>query len=166
MKKIAFLISIMLLPLFAGAQKSPIDKLFDKYYGKKGFTSVLVNKEMFEVITKMEQLKGELEGVLGNINRVRIIAQEDESVRTDGINFMKELRDLELDDYRELVVVKEAEQEVLILAKEEGGKLAELLVLVGGEDNALVSIEGKFTMQDLEALSDLEGLDVLDGLMN
>ncbi|MCK4854467.1 MAG: DUF4252 domain-containing protein, partial [Bacteroidales bacterium] len=60
------------------------------------------------------------------------------------------------------VVIKEADQEVLILAKEEDGKLRELLVLVGGEDNVLVSVEGNFTMNDLEALGDLDGLDMLD----
>ena len=73
---------------------------------------------------------------------------------------------MEFDEYKELVVVKESDQEVLVLAKEEDGKLAELLVLVGGEDNVLVSIEGRFTMEDLEALSDLEGLDELEGIFD
>jgi len=165
MRKIAFLFSIMLLPLLATAQKSPVDKLFDKYSGMEGFTTVLVNQEMFKVISKMEESKGELEGVLGNIDRVRVIAQEDESEKTRGINFMDELKGVKFDGYKELVVVKEADQEVLILAKEEGGKLAELLVLVGGEENVLVSVEGMFTMEDLESLSELDGLDVLDDVM-
>ena len=55
MKKIAILLSVVLIPLFAAAQKSPVDKLFDKYYGQEGFTTVLVNPEMFEVISKMEK---------------------------------------------------------------------------------------------------------------
>ena len=165
MRKIAFLFTIMLLPLLATAQKSPVDKLFDKYSGMEGFTTVLVNQEIFEVISKMEESKGELEGVLGNIDRVRVIAQEDESEKTKGINFMDELRGVEFDGYKELVVVKEADQEVLVLAKEKGGKLAELLVLVGGEENVLVSVEGMFTMEDLGSLSELDGLDVLDDIM-
>lgn len=165
MRKIALLIPVLLLPLMLTAQKTPIDKLFNKYYGKKGFTTVLVTQDMFEVISNMEKEKGDIEGTLGKISRVRVIAQEDEA-DVEAVNFMEELKGVEFDDYKELVVVKEADQEVLVLAKEEDGKLRELLVLVGGEDNVLVSIEGKFTMGDLESLGDLDGLDVLDDILD
>jgi len=53
-----------------------------------------------------------------------------------------------------------------VLAKEEDGKMIELLVLVGGDDNVLVSVEGKFTMEDLEALSDLDGMDSLGNVFH
>jgi len=166
MRKIAFLLPLLVLPILLNAQKSPIDKLFKKYYGKEGFTTVLVNEEMFEVIAKMEKSEGEIEGALGKIERVRIIAQEDENEQIEGVNFMEELKGVEFEDYKELVVVKESDQEVLVLAKESNGKLAELLVLVGGEENVLVSVEGRFSMEDLEALSELEGLDTLDDVFN
>lgn len=169
MKKIALLLPLVALALIVNAQRSAIDELFDKYYGKEGFTTVLVNEEMFEVISNMEKESGELEGVLGKIKRIRVIAQEDECTdpegeKAEGINFMEELKGVSFDDYKELVVVKESDEEVLVLAREEDGQLAELLVLVGGEDNVLVSIEGRFTMEDLEALSDLEGLEKLEDI--
>jgi hypothetical protein len=165
MKKIALFVPVLLLPLIIKAQQAPIDKLFDKYYGKEGFTTVLVNQDMFEVIAHMEKDKGEIEGSLGKIDRVRVIAQED-GTDTEGVNFMDELKDAKFDDYKELVVVKEADQDVLILAKEGGGKILELLVVVGGEDNVLVSVEGRFTMEDLEALGNLDGLDHLDHILD
>ncbi len=162
MKKIALVLSLFALPILVNAQQTPVDRLFEKYYGKEGFTTVLVNEEMFEVISNMEENKGEFEGTLGKIKRIRVIAQEDEGETTEGINFMEELKGADFGDYKELVVVKEADQEVLILAKEDEGKLTELLVLVGGEDNVLVSIEGRFTMEDLASLSELEGLESLE----
>jgi hypothetical protein len=165
MKKIALFIPILLLPLLMTAQQSPIDKLFKKYNGKEGFTTVLVTQDMFKVISDMEEEEGELEGTLGKVERVRVIAQEDES-DIEGVNFMDELKGVEFDDYKELVVVKEANQEVLVLAKEEDGKIRELLVLVGGKENVLVSVEGKFTMDDLEALGNLDGLDKLDHIFD
>ena len=165
MKKIALFIPVLLLPLMLTAQNTSIDKLFDKYYGKEGFTTVMVTEDMFEVIANMEAEKGEIEGTLGKVKRVRVIAQEDEA-DVEGVNFMEELKGVEFDDYKELVVVKEADQEVLILAKEEDGRLRELLVLVGGEDNVLVSVEGSFTMDDLKALGDLDGLDKLDNIFD
>ena len=165
MKKIALFIPVLLVPLMLMAQQTPIDKLFEKYYGKDGFTTVLVTKDMFEVIANMEEEKGDIEGTLGKVQRVRVIAQEDEA-DVEGVNFMDELKGAEFDDYKELVVVKEADQQVLVLAKEEDGKIRELLVIVGGEDNVLVSVEGNFTMDDLEALGDLDGLDKLDHIFD
>ncbi len=165
MKKIALFIPVLLMPLMLTAQETPIDKLFKKYYGKDGFTTVLVTEDMFEVIANMEKEKGDFEGTLGKVQRVRVIAQDDEA-GVEGVNFMDELNGVEFDDYKELVVVREADQEVMVLAKEEDGKIRELLVIVGGEDNVLVSVEGKFTMDDLEALGDLDGLDKLDDIFD
>ena len=165
MKKIALIIPVLLVPLMLTAQTKSIDKLFKKYYGKEGFTTVLVTEDMFKVIANMEEEKGEIEGTLGKIKRVRVIAQEDET-EVEAVNFMEELRGVEFDDYKELVVVREADQEVMVLAKEEDGRLRELLVLVGGEDNVLVSVEGNFTMKDLEALGELEGLDELGEILD
>jgi hypothetical protein len=166
MKKIALLLPLFMLPFLVNAQKSPIEKLFKKYYGKEGFTTVLVNQEAFEVISHMEKSKGEINGTLDKIKRVRVIAQEDECDSTKVVNFMEELKGMDFSDYKELVVVKESDQEVLVLAKEEDGKLSELLVLVGGKDNVLVSVEGSFTMEDLEALSELEGLEGLGDIID
>jgi hypothetical protein len=154
-----------MLPFLVNAQKSPIEKLFKKYYGKEGFTTVLVNQEAFEVISHMEKSKGEINGTLDKIKRVRVIAQ-DECDSTKAVNFMEELKGTDFSDYKELVVVKESDQEVMVLAKEEDGKLAELLVLVGGKDNVLVSVEGSFTMEDLGALSQLEGLEDLGKIID
>ncbi len=165
MKKIALFIPVLLVPLMLTAQTKSIDKLFKKYYGKEGFTTVLITQDMFEVIANMEEEKGEFEGTLGKIKRVRVIAQEDEA-DVAAVNFMEELKGVEFDDYKELVVVREADQEVMVLAKEEDGRLSELLVLVGGEDNVLVSVEGNFTMKDLEALGELEGLDELGDILD
>ena len=117
----------------------------------------------------MEKAEGELEGSLGNIKRVRIIAQEKEFKEAGVINFMDEMGKMEFNEYKELMMVKEPDQEVLILAREDDGKLAELLILVGGDDNVLVSVEGRFTMKDLASLSVLKGIaemDSLNGIMN
>lgn len=164
MRKIALLLSLAVIPLLASAQQTKIDELFEKYSGKEGFTTVLVNEEMFEVIKHMDEKSGEINGTFGKIKRVRVIAQEDEFEESEAVNFLDEVEGEDFTDYKELVVVKESDQEVLILAKQEGDRLAELLVLVAGEDNVLISIEGKFNMHDLASLDDMkiDGLDSLE----
>ena len=165
MKKIALLLPLLVLPFLVNAQKTPIDELFEKYYGREGFTTVLVTEDMFEVVAKMRTSTGDIDGVLGKIKRVRVLAQEEENPEAENINFMDELKGVKFDDYKELVVVKDSDQDVMVLAKEDGGKLSELLVIVSGDDNVLVSVEGKFTMEDLEKLSDLDGMDALEGVL-
>jgi hypothetical protein len=166
MKKIALLLPLLVLPLVAHPQKTPVDNLFKKYYGKKGFTTVLVNKAAFEVISKQEKSKGNFEGSLGKIDRVRVIAQEDDSNRVEGVNFMEELKSTSFEGYKELVVVKESDEEVMVLAKQDGEVLTELLILVSGKDNVMVSVEGRFNMEDLEELSQLQGLEGLDKIID
>lgn len=166
MRKIALLLPLLLLAFMVNAQKTSIDDLFEKYSGREGFTTVLVTEDMFKVVAHMEESSGELEGVLGKISRVRVLAQEDDFPAAEKVNFMNELKGVKFSDYKELVVVKESDQDVLVLAKEEDGKMRELLVVVSGDDNVLVSVEGKFSMEDLEGLSGLDGLDALGDILH
>jgi hypothetical protein len=69
---------------------------------------------------------------------------------------------MDFNQYKELVVVKEKDQDVWIVARENNERIAELLIIVGGKENVLVWIEGDFTFEDLSELSDIEGLDKLD----
>ena len=43
MKKLLLIIAVV-LPMAVLAQKSPVDKLFDKYANQKGFTTVNISK--------------------------------------------------------------------------------------------------------------------------
>lgn len=161
------LIAAILMPVMGMAQNKSINDLFDKYQGKDGFTTVIVNEDAFKLISNMEKTEGELKKPLTKIRKVRVLAQED-AEEGEGLNFYDELQgSMDFSAYKELVVVKESDQDVRVLAKDENGRLSELLVIVGGDDNVLVWIEGDFTLEELSELSQLggiEGLDVLKGM--
>jgi len=162
MKKIISISLIMLIPVLLMAQNPAVDKLFNKYQGKDGFTTVLVNKEIFKLISSVEKEEKELDQPLDKITGIKILAQEDDSVM-QGLNFYDELKkDLDFSDYMELVVVKEKDQDVWIVAREKNGRMAELLIIVGGEDNVLVWIQGDFTFEELAELSEIDGLEHLN----
>ena len=164
MKNVLVIFVFMLIPVLASAQNQAVDKLFKKYQGKDGFTTVLINPEMFKLISNMETREEEIPEPLENITGVKILVQEEEE-GLEGINFFDELSgDLDFSAYVELVVVKEKDQDVRIIAREDNGRMKELLVIVGGEDNVLVWIEGDFTFQELAELGKLEGLEHLNML--
>ena len=160
-------IAAILIPAMGLAQSKPISDLFDKYQGKDGFTTVIVNEDAFKLISNMEKTEGELKQPLTRIRKVRVLAQDDDSVGA-GLNFYDELQgSMDFSVYKELVVVKESDQDVRVLARDSNGRLSELLVIVGGDDNVLVWIEGDFTLEELSQLSQLggiEGLDILKGM--
>lgn len=169
MKKLSLITIALIMPLFIFAQQSAVDKLFEKYGGKDGFTTVSINKGMFEMLKDMDPEDEDLKA-LAKIESVKVLAVEDEEM-IKGVNFYDEImKSLNVEEYEELVTVKQSDQDVKILVKQTGNIIQELLIVVGGEDNALVYIKGNIQLKDLSGLSDgfsmdgLEALELLEGL--
>lgn len=169
MKKLSLITIALIMPLFIFAQQSAVDKLFDKYGGKEGFTTVSINKGMFEMLNEIDPEDEDLKA-LAKIESVKVLAIEDEEL-IKGLNFYDEImKSLNIKDYEELMTVKQSDQDVKILVKQTGNIIQELLIVVGGEDNAMVCIKGNIQLKDLSGLSDgfsmdgLEALELLDGI--
>ena len=158
---------LIMISLSAFAQKDPVDKLFEKYSGKDGFTTVLISSKMFSIFSDMETGDDEINKMISNIESIKILATEDESLIDPDINFYKEIMDeLSLDEYEELMVVKEKDQDVKFLVKEKEDVIVELLLVIGGkENNALISIRGIIDLKSISRLSksmNIEGLEKLE----
>ena len=151
MKKITMFLSLLLLALPFYAQNKSIDDLFDKYSGQEGFTSVNINGGLLTLASWMEDDK-ESKEMLKDLNHVRILAMEDNSIK--NVNFYKEIiASIPVKDYVELMTVKEKDQDVKFLVKQANGYITELLMIVGGKDNALISIIGKIDPKNLSKMS-------------
>jgi hypothetical protein len=162
MKKITLLAGALLVPFIIMGQNPAVDQLFNKYQGKEGFTTVFVNKDVFKMISDNDNVEHEMNKTLEKISGIKILAQEDKEI-TGELNFYDELKkSLDFNKYKELVVVKEKDQDVWIIARENNDRIAELLVIVGGDENVLVWIEGNFTFEDLSELSEIDGLEQLE----
>ncbi|MEA1898126.1 MAG: DUF4252 domain-containing protein, partial [Bacteroidota bacterium] len=102
--------------------------------------------------------------VLAKIESVKVLAVEDEEL-IKGLNFYDEImKSLNIEDYEELMTVKQSDQDVKILVKQTGNIIQELLIVVGGEDNAMVCIKGNIQLKDLSGLSDGFSMDGLEAL--
>jgi hypothetical protein len=162
MKKLFLLAGAILVPFIMMGQNPAVDQLFNKYQGKDGFTTVYVNKDIFRMFKDSEEVEHDMNETLEKISGIKILAQEDDEI-TGDLNFYDELKkNMDFSKYKELVVVKEKDQDVWIMARENNDRIAELLVIVGGNDNVLVWIEGNFTFEDLSELSELDGLEELE----
>jgi len=161
MKKVALLILVIALPAFVMAQNSAVDKLFSKYQGKKGITTVSISPELLQMVNAMgiEEIE-EQDFPLDKVASVKILTIEDEEGYED-VNFYEEIkRDLNVDDFTEVMTVNDGGEVVRMWMKVNKKSVSEFLLIVGGDDNVLVYITGDFNMNDLEELAEVVDSDM------
>jgi hypothetical protein len=168
MKKI---IISLLLVAFAGtiSAQTAVDRIFDKYAGKDGYTTVVINSFMFRFLSNIETSDPDYESFKAatqGIESIRILTQDGQGSQAFGKELLKILP---RDEYEELMVVKESNEEVVFLVKEEGDKIVEFLLIVSGngDEDALIAITGNINLESISSLTsgmDLPAMEKLDGL--
>ncbi len=155
MKRILIIAAIIIMPVAIVAQQNSIDRVFQKYAGITGITSVQISAGMFGMLANIDSKDEDLNKLASSVNSVKILHASREAAKMMEINFYNEvLKDLPVERFAELMRVNSTDQQVLILADEDNGIINELLLLVGGEsDNALISIKGKLDMKQISSLS-------------
>ncbi len=172
MKKVLILFALLIPAFLMQAQNSAIDKLFEKYSGSDGFTTVYISKAMFEMFADLDTSPGdkdEMQKTIGKLKGIRILAVEDAQKLPQGFNLYKEVMSATKNfKYEELMVVKDEGSDVRFLIQKSGGRISELLLIVGGnDDNVAISIQGDIDMKSISKLSkvmNIEGMDKLDNL--
>jgi len=168
MKKIIAIVVLAAFPIILSAQDF-VDNLIDKYQGKSGFTTVVINSALFDIVAAIDD-DDDLQKMKGMINNIRIIAMEDDFDSSD-INFFDEMKSqVDTKSYVELLTVKEHDNDVVFYVKYADKDIEELLLVVGGhDDNAVISIKGKINLKQLASLSNsvhISGFEYLDELEN
>jgi hypothetical protein len=153
MKKIISNLVLLLIPFYIMAQNSPVDELFDKYSGKEGFTSVYITSYMFSMFSEMESDDPEFDELVKNLTGIKILAT-DKSYSGNANFYTEIINKLPLSEYKELMVIKEKDQNVKFLINEKNGKIIELLLIAGGKnENTLISIQGNIDLKNISKLS-------------
>jgi len=163
MKKIFYYIVFALfisLPMIASAQESPMDKLFDKYSGEEGFTSVNISSQMFKLLAKIdseddEEIK-DFNNVVSELTGMRILSYTEDDGAGKKSEFYDEIiKNLPKKVYSELMVVKEKGKDVTFYIRElENGKIGELLMIVNEDHNTvLLSFKGMIDLDNISIVS-------------
>ena len=155
MKRVVLLILVVAFPALMMAQNSAVDKLFAKYQGKQGITTVSISPELFKMVNAMgiEEIE-EQDFPLDKVASVKILTIEDDE-GYEHVNFYEEIKkDLNVDDFEEVMTVNDGGEVVRMWMKVEKNSVSEFLLIVGGDDNVLIYITGDFNMKDLEELAE------------
>lgn len=154
----------MLVPLALAAQKSPVDKLFEKYANQKGFTTVNISGKLLGFAGKLDTGNPETSKMLNNLTGIRILSVDDDDLNKQ-VDFYTELDKegfFKNNTYESLMDVTEDNQIVRFYAREtDGGKFSELLLVVGGkDDNTLISIRGLIDPENIGKITGALDIDV------
>ena len=155
MKKVIVFVLLIAFPGFLMAQNSAIDKLFQKYQGKHGITTVNISPELFQMVTAMgiEEIEDQ-DFPVDKVTSVKILTIEEEE-GWEGVNFYEEIKnELNVDDFTEVLTVNDGGEVVRMWMKADKDAVKEFLLIVGGDDNVLIYITGDFNMKDLESLAE------------
>lgn len=140
------------------SQSYETERLFDKYRGEKGVVSVWLPGIVMKLAANVADLNGEEEELIRSIRSLRVLTIEDKGLYK-GVNFTREANIKHTrNGYVTLVSVSDGDSDILILGREKRGKLKDLLVLVGGEDNVMVEIKGRLNADMLESIGSVAGL--------
>jgi hypothetical protein len=166
MKKLALSLLVVLVPLFAIGQNTAVEKLFEKYGDRDGFTTVTINKGLFKMMAQIDHNDEDLKALSG-MESIKILVI-DNYEGANGVNFYKEawsqLKDAK---YEELMTVKSNDENVVFLVDQDGEFIKELILLVGSDndENALIYIKGKIRLKDVAKIGSSFGIEE-DGKMN
>lgn len=168
MKKITAFAVLMIVASGAFAQDA-ISKLFSKYQGDESFSQVNISSKMFGLVTNLEADKPEDKEVLSAISKIkglRILGKENTS---DAKALYKEaFASIAGKEFEELMSVRDKDKDMKFLIKETGGKISELVMIMGGTDDFMVmSIFGEIDLKQISKIGksmDIDGLQNLEKL--
>lgn len=154
--KRTLIISIIAALLFVSCTSDPaVNAAFRKYSSKEGVVSLTVPGFVVRTAAMFAELEPCEEELLSNVSLVKVLAIENPSINNKA-HFYTEFSKYLSEDYTPLMSVKDGKDNVQVLAKMKTEEdISDLLVMVSGDDNALIYIRGNFNLSKLAESTDL-----------
>lgn len=161
MKKLLFSAIILTFGFSLFAQPAGFDRLYYEYKGEEGVVALKIPGFVMKLAGSMADLDREEKALLKSLRSVTVLTIEEDHLYP-GVNFTEEINLSNMrGGYKLLMEVHEGDEDVIIAAREKNGKLRDLIVIVGGDDNVLVHVRGRMDSDLLENLAGVAGVDEL-----
>lgn len=165
-----FLIAFIGLAAPAFSQADAIARYFDQYVEDERFTVVYLSPKVFEILGKLDlddledDEAAEVMSVVEDLRSLRILTTE-----SNPLDFYEEAkRKINTKEYEVLMTVRNEDQNVNFMVKDQGDVIEELLLLVGGVDSfVLMSFIGNIDLNKISKLAksvDIDGMEHLENL--
>ena len=169
MKKIVLIVCMAMAGIAASAQSNDaITKFFNKYASDESFTQVTVSSKMFSLFTNMEVEKPEDKEVLEAISKLKglRILQKDDSLKSRAL-YKEALALVPAKEYEELMSIRDEDSNFKFLIKESGGKISELLMIMGGNKEFMImSLFGEIDLKQVSRIGSKMNVSGLEQLQH
>lgn len=167
MKKIVMTIMILSITSVAFSQQV-VSKYMDKFENDETFTKVSISSKMFSLFAEMEGSDEDEQlfyDITSKLKGMKVIASE--KVAKPKELFDGAVADVEKAGFEELMMVKDAEEDVKISIIEKNGTISELILVAGGKEKfAMVSLYGEINLKEISKLASLMRVNQLKYLEN
>jgi hypothetical protein len=161
MKKIFISAAILFFSISLFAQPSGFDRLYYQYKGEEGVVALKIPGFVMKLAASIADLDREEKKLLKSLRSVTVLTIEESHLYPE-VNFTEEINLSNMKNgYKMLMQVHDGNEDVIIAAREKNGKLRDLIVVVGGDDNVLVHVRGRMDCDLLENLAEVAGVDEL-----
>jgi hypothetical protein len=139
-----FLLPVLFLLLFTSCDESGVSEAFTKYRFKDGVTTITVPGWLIHSAAMWGDLDRDERDLLRSIDKVKILTIENKELNARS-NLHKEFYESvrKRGDLEELLVVRDGDEQVTIFGKADEESIEEMLILVGGDDNAIIYLKGR-----------------------
>ena len=161
MKKTIFSAIIALFCVSLSAQTLEISNLYYNYKGEDGVVTMRIPGFVMRLAGSIADLEREEKQLLRSMKSLHLVVIEDTDLNRE-VNFVEhvDLHNLR-NGYHLLLQVKDGKEDVAILAREKKGRIKDLVVLVGGDENVMVHIKGRMDADLLGSLANVAGIEEL-----
>ena len=164
-------IALLLIPGSIMAQ-SEFNKLYEKYAGQDGVTSINISPEMFKLLSSIDmndsaEESKDAQNVMQQLKGLKMLVYENSEGKSIK-RFYDDIKNtMPLNNYTELMTVNDSDSDIKFLIKKEGENLiSELLMIVKSADEVLImSMVGDLDMNTISEIGnslDMKGMDNLE----
>ncbi|MEQ9513138.1 MAG: DUF4252 domain-containing protein [Balneola sp.] len=149
------IVAVQLFALSVNAQDNAINSLFDKFADDEDFTKVTITSKMFSLFTEFEPEDPEtkeLTEAISKLKGLKILASD--SIANAKKYFQDATSQIRKSNFEELMSVRDGKEDMLFMIQEAGGKISELVMLVGGNDKFVaMSLYGEIDLKQISKIS-------------
>lgn len=139
--------------LFLSCEYNPgVSEAFAKYRFKDGVTTITIPGWVIGMAANFGDLEKKERELLHSIDKVRVLVIEDDDLNA-RTNLHREFSTKinRNNDYEEFLSVRDDNDDITIFCKMDENVIKEMVILVGGNDNAMIYLKGEI---DPEILKD------------
>lgn len=167
MKKLMIVAAMVMMAVAAQAQSDAIAKFFSKYQNDENFSQVNISGKMFSMMANLDGNTPEEKAMISAISKIKglKILKRDET-RLSRDLYKEAMAMIPAGEFEELMTIRDKDKDMKFYTKESGGKISELVMIMGGNDEfLLMTLFGEIDLKEMGKIGrsvNIDGLQNLD----